>query len=163
MGIGMSEAVLRRLSLADVSDILIIEDANQTRPWSEQIIRDEIQGENRVYLAILHDEAIFGFGGVMVIGDEAHVTNLLIAPDQRRRGFARRILVGLIDSALEMGAKHLTLEVRSKNEAAMDLYRKFGLVPVGVRPGYYGDDDAIVMWAYGIDSDDFRTRIEDLR
>jgi hypothetical protein len=30
-----------------------------------------------------------------------------------------------------------------------------GLAPVGVRPGYYGDDDALIMWAHDIGTPEF--------
>ena len=46
---------------------------------------------------------------------------------------------------------NLTLEVRSENSEARQFYSQFGLVPVGARPGYYGDDDALIMWAHDID------------
>lgn len=160
MGTTVSEAVLRRLLPSDVADIAMIESAHQPRPWTEQIIRDELQGDDRVYFAILADGALFGFGGMMVVGDEAHVTNLLVAPDQRRKGYAHRILRALIDEALERGARHLTLEVRSKNQAAIDLYRRFGMAPVGFRKDYYGDDHALIMWAYDIDSPDYGELLE---
>jgi ribosomal protein S18 acetylase RimI-like enzyme len=48
-------------------------------------------------------------------------------------------------------ARHLTLEVETNNEAAQRLYAGLGLVPVGVGPGYYGDDDALILWAHDID------------
>lgn len=163
MGTTVREPVLRRLSKSDIPDVAVIENTNQPRPWSERIIREELEGDNRVYLAILAGDALLGFGGVIVMGEEAHITNLLVAPDQRRKGFARRILVGLIDIAVEMGARHLTLEVRSKNDAAIALYRKFGLGPVGVRKDYYGDDDAMIMWAYEINGADFGGRMDGLR
>ncbi|MEP6680444.1 MAG: ribosomal-protein-alanine N-acetyltransferase RimI, partial [Chloroflexota bacterium] len=40
-----------------------------------------------------------------------------------------------------------TLEVRAGNEAAQELYRRFGFIVAGRRPNYYTDDgeDALVM------------------
>lgn len=162
MGTAVKEAILRRLSTSDVEDILLMESAHQFRPWSEQIIRDELEGDGRIYMAVLSGAALFGFGGVMVVGEEAHITNLLIAPDQRRKGYARQILVALIGAALGQGARHLTLEVRSRNQAAIDLYRRFGLAPVGFRMDYYGDDHALIMWAYDIDSVDYRNKLQEM-
>lgn len=162
MGTAVSEAVLRRLSPSDVERISLMESANQPRPWSQQIIRDELDGDDRIYMAVLSGDALFGFGGVMVVGEEAHITNLLVAPDQRRKGYARKILSALIKAALERGARHLTLEVRARNEAAIELYRKFGLAPVGLRKDYYGDDDALIMWAYDIDSTEYGDRMDGL-
>jgi ribosomal-protein-alanine N-acetyltransferase len=70
---------------------------------------------------------------------------------------------GLVETALEMGARHLTLEVRLKNEAARSFYAHFGLAPVGVRRGYYGDDDALIMWVHDIDSEAYAHSLEAIR
>ncbi|REK10503.1 MAG: ribosomal-protein-alanine N-acetyltransferase [Actinobacteria bacterium] len=154
---------LRKLSAADIESLVAMESANQARPWTRGMFDDELSGENRVYLGAFGGNSLLAFAGMLLNGEEAHVTNLLVAPDQRRRGLARRLLVGLIDEALSGGAKHLTLEVRSRNEAGISLYRRFGLAPVGVRKGYYGDDDALVLWAYDIDSPEYAKRLEGLR
>jgi hypothetical protein len=42
------------------------------------------------------------------------------------------------------------------------LYAHFGLAPVGLRKGYYGDDDALILWAHEIDSDEYQGRLERL-
>ena len=67
-------------------------------------------------------------------------------------------MVELTRSSVAAGAKHLTLEVRSENSAARALYASLGLAPVGVRKGYYGDDDALIMWAHAIDESEYRER-----
>jgi ribosomal-protein-alanine N-acetyltransferase len=99
----------------------------------------------------------------MVVGDEAHVTNLLVAPDSRGLGIGLALVLGLIDAAIVVGARHLTLEVRSQNREARSLYARLGLAPVGVRKGYYGDDDALILWAHDIDSAEYQSRLEGLR
>jgi RimJ/RimL family protein N-acetyltransferase len=55
-----------------------------------------------------------------------------------------------------------TLEVRVSNTAAQGLYRRFGFVPGGVRRNYYSDigEDALIMWAHGIDEGPGRERRE---
>jgi len=99
----------------------------------------------------------------MVVGDEAHVTNLLVAKPARRRGLGRMLMLGLVQAALDLGGRHLTLEVRSGNRAAQALYSSFGLSPVGARKGYYGDEDALIFWVHDIDSDEYGARLEELR
>jgi len=58
--------------------------------------------------------------------------------------------------------RHLTLEVRASNAPAQALYRRFGFAPVGVRRNYYEEtnEDAIIMWANDIDTDDYRRRLD---
>jgi len=158
---GAAVTTIRRAVERDGPAMAALEGSNQPKPWSEGVFRDELAAANRVYLVAEEDELI-GFGGVMVVGDEAHITNLLVDPEGRRSGFGNQLMCGLIDAAIEKGAKHLTLEVRSRNEAARSLYAGFGLVPVGVRKDYYGDDDALILWAHDIDSDEYQERLEAL-
>lgn len=162
MGAAMTDVEMRALNPDDVESLVDIEQANQPKPWTRGVFLDELAADNRIYRAIVDGESIYGFGGILVTGDEAHVTNLLVAPDQRRQGFGRRLLISLISEALERGARHLTLEVRSRNESALALYRQFGLGPVGVRKGYYGDDDALILWAYDIDTPEYSHRLKAL-
>lgn len=161
MGQSLMEMVLRVLTEDDIPAALDLEQASQIAPWSEGILRAELAAENRIYLAA-DEDGLIGFGGIMLLDDEAHVTNLLVSPEWRGRGIGRRLMLGLIDRAIAAGARHLTLEVRSKNEAARTLYARLGLAPVGIRKGYYGDDDALILWAHDIDGPDFRDRLETL-
>lgn len=90
---------------------------------------------------------ILGYGGVSIIVDEAHILALAVYPSCRRQGIGDLILKRLIATARERGATLLTLEVRASNLAAQQLYRKYGFLPVGHRPGYYAEtgEDAIIM------------------
>ena len=148
---GTAVTVIRPVLADDVGAVAALEADQQPRPWTEQTFRDELAAENRIYLVAEVRDAVVGFGGVMVIDDEAHVTNLLVDEAQRRSGLGRELMVSLVEWAIERGARHLTLEVRSGNNAARALYSGLGLAPVGLRPRYYRDDDALIMWAHDID------------
>lgn len=146
---------LSPVTMEDVPAVIALETANQPRPWTEGVLRDELEADGRTYLKAESD-VVVGFGGVMVTGEEAHITNLLVAPEHRRHGIGRSLLVRLVESAILSGARSLTLEVRSRNVAAITLYESLGLAPVGVRPGYFDDDDALIMWVHDIDSPEFQ-------
>ena len=119
MGIGVIS--IRRFEPGDVEAAAAMESANQPSPWSAGVFNDELAAPGRVYM-VAEDDGLVGFGGVMVVGDEAHVTNLLVDPDRRGAGVGRQILRELVESAIAEGARHLTLEVRAKNLAARRLY-----------------------------------------
>lgn len=155
---GQAVIAIRTFEKGDVADAAAMEAANQPSPWSERVFAEELSAENRIYLVAADDDLV-GFGGVMVVGEEAHITNLLVAPSQRGKGIGRRLMASLIHAAIADGAKHLTLEVRSSNEAARGLYESLGMAPVGVRPGYYDDDDALILWAHDIDRAEFLERL----
>ena len=150
---------IRPFGKGDIGSAVALEAASQPRPWTEGIFADELVAQDRVYLAA-EAGGFVGFGGVMVIGEEAHVTNLLVSVERRGQGIGRRLLIELMRSAVAAGASHLTLEVRARNQAARSLYSSVGLAPVGIRPGYYDDDDALIMWAHDIDRPGYMESLE---
>ena len=152
---GTAVITVRSMTGDDLAEVVALETDHQRRPWSETVFRDELATENRTYLIAETGEAIVGFAGLMVIGDEAHVTNLLVAGDHRGEGIGKELMVSLIESAVAQGASHITLEVRSGNRPARALYARLGLAPVGVRPRYYGDEDALILWAHDIDQPEY--------
>jgi [ribosomal protein S18]-alanine N-acetyltransferase len=150
--------VIRPLTIDDLGAVVALEAASAPAPWSESVFRGELAAENRIYLAA-EEDGLVGFAGAMLVADEAHVTNLLVDPAWRRQGIGFELMKALIEAVVGAGARHLTLEVRSRNEAARALYARIGLAPVGVRQGYYGDDDALILWAHDIDGDEYLARL----
>jgi [ribosomal protein S18]-alanine N-acetyltransferase len=153
--VGTTVSSIRPMQALDLALVVALETTQQPRPWSESVFRGELDAHNRIYLVAEDQEAIIGFGGMMVIDDEAHVTNLLVSVAHRREGLGRKLMLALMEAAVDSGARHITLEVRKENVAARALYSRLGLAPVGVRPRYYGDDDALILWAHDIDRPGF--------
>ena len=108
---------------------------------------------------------IIGFAGIWVLADEAHLTNIAVRQQYQRQGIGELLLISTIDLAKEMKASIITLEVRSSNLAAQNLYSKYGFAQVGVRRGYYLDnrEDGILMSTENINSESFQARLRQLR
>ncbi len=155
--------MIRSAAPSDLSAIAALEVEVYDHPWSESIIRDELSQSNRSYLVVEAEGDIIGFGGAMFVVEDAHITTLGIAPAHRRRGIGSWLLLNLIDRALDSGSRNLTLEVRESNVDAQLLYEHFGFAEVGKRHGYYRDEDAVVMWALNIDTDDYQRRLDAIR
>ncbi|MDX6664001.1 MAG: [ribosomal protein S18]-alanine N-acetyltransferase, partial [Solirubrobacteraceae bacterium] len=77
-------------------------------------------------------------------------------------GYGRIVFAALVQAAYDLGAKWITLEVRTSNENAQRMYENFGFKVIGRRRGYYTDngEDAIVMWSDSIYSPRFRKAFE---
>jgi [ribosomal protein S18]-alanine N-acetyltransferase len=90
---------------------------------------------------------VLGFAGLWMMANEAHVINIAVQEQCRRRGLGELLLISLIDKAIELKASLVTLEVRASNIVAQNLYTKYGFQQVGVRRAYYTDnrEDAIIM------------------
>lgn len=153
------ELTIRPMVPADVDVVFGLEQDIYPQPWSRQVFEVEMLQPDRVYRVALLDGEIAGYGGCMVVVDDAHVTTLAVNPSARGHRLGTRLMLELVVAALDMGARHLTLEVRMSNRAAQQLYAKFGMAPVGVRKDYYRDEDALIMWATDIDSPEYALRL----
>ncbi len=154
---------IRRMRTRDLNAVLRLEQAIYPQPWSPGVFREELSLLNRHYVVIEDEGQLVGYGGLLLVAEDAHVTTIAIDPDSRRRRFGTRLMLALVEAAWAAGARHLTLEVRVSNEGARRLYQRFGFAPVGVRKDYYRDEDALVMWATDIDTDEYRDRVEAIR
>ena len=102
------------------------------------------------YYVARKDGIIVGYVGMWVILEEAHITNIAVAPDYRRLGSARPCLRPC--SVKQRKRDRMTLEVRVSN-LGPGFYRKLGFADRGTRKGYYTDsnEDAIIcgkmIWA----------------
>ena len=110
-------------------------------------------------------ETIVGFAGLWLMLDEAHITTICVAQRLRGRGLGGLLLSHMMDQAIELGARRVTLEVRVSNHVAQSLYRKYGFVDEGVRRRYYSDnnEDALVMWSQPLENPDYRRRLAELK
>lgn len=155
--------VLRPMLSDDIEWAHALEQRVYPQAWSSQIFADELGQANRRYVVAEIDGNFVGYGGVMIVGDEAHITTVVVDPEYRQARVGTRVMLTLIDHALEAGADALTLEVRVSNEAAQALYRRFGMAPVGVRKQYYRDEDALIMWVHDIDGDAYADRLATIK
>lgn len=156
-------ALMRRRHLPSV---LRIENRVYPRPWSLGIFLSEIAlADSRHYYVCLSGRRVVGYCGLMVALEEGHITNVAVEPEYWGSGVGKRLLLNAFEVARKAGVKDMTLEVRASNKRAQHLYFGFGFQPVGIRKGYYQEtnEDAIIMWAYGIDLPESVSRTEEIR
>jgi ribosomal-protein-alanine N-acetyltransferase len=144
------EIIFRMMRYEDIPEVSAIEVESFATPWSEQAFISELtQNQFAQYIVMEYEERLIGYGGMWIIIDEAHVTNIAVTAEFRGRRLGERLLAELGARAVRLGAERMTLEVRPSNAVARRMYEKFGFEAVGLRPGYYSDngEDAIIMWS----------------
>jgi [ribosomal protein S18]-alanine N-acetyltransferase len=136
------------MTLADVDEVLRIEQEVQSYPWTRGNFTDAL---SHGYICSVDDAGggIRGYAILMPVLQEAELLNIGVAAGQQRKGLGRALLLEMLDVACEKNMLRVFLEVRASNAAALALYRSTGFVGVGVRRGYYqnanGSEDAITM------------------
>lgn len=144
----MPSPSLDRMRFEDLEEVLAIERASFSMPWSRGAFLYEMQ-QNRVARCWVMREGprVVGYLCLWEVSDELHITNLAVDPADRRRGIARALLGSVLDQARGRGLRVVVLEVRPSNREARRLYESFGFHVIGHRQGYYYDtgEDALVM------------------
>lgn len=139
-----------QMKLDDLDQVLEIEEASFSSPWSRTAFEMEIGGENRYayYLVARDGDTVAGYLGAWFIVNEAHITNVATRPTYRRRGIGEMLMSHFFMKAAQRNIDAVTLEVRVSNYGAQSLYRKLGFKEMGIRPRYYQDnqEDALIMW-----------------
>ena len=160
---GTAGLVVEPLRRRHIPAVVRIERQTSTNPWSGELFRGELAlpEATRAYRVAKRGGRLVGYGGLMFVVDEAHVTTLSVHPDHQGQGVGTRLLAALVHEARARGTKALTLEVRVSNEPAQALYRRFGFAPAGIRKGYYAEvgEDAVIMWAHDIDGPEYAERL----
>jgi ribosomal-protein-alanine N-acetyltransferase len=156
---------IEKLKRRDLRKLLPIESAVFPEPWSPEVFNSELAlRKGRLYRAAWDGDEMAGYIGFLIIDDEAHMTTIATAPAYQRNGVAITMVVDGLRTLRAGGIKHISLEVAANNKPAQTLYRRFGFTPVSVRKNYYPvtGQDALVMWVYDIDSDEYADRLDEL-
>ncbi|HQJ36406.1 MAG TPA: ribosomal protein S18-alanine N-acetyltransferase [Clostridia bacterium] len=136
------------MSLDDIDQVVEIENLSFTSPWSRESFESELKNNLARYIVARVNGKVAAYGGMWIILDEAHITNIAVHPEFRERKIGEKLVKEMLRTAKENKAEHITLEVRASNDAARKLYEKLGFKDSGTRKGYYADtgEDAVIMW-----------------
>ncbi len=144
------ELLVEPAVLSDLGAVLEIERASFSSPWSDKMLRAEIEGNPFARFVLgrrKRDREILGYVCYWVVFDELRIMNVAVAPQARRRGIARVLVEHALAEGRARGVRRVLLEVRATNEPALSLYGSFGFERRALRRNYYSDpkEDAILM------------------
>jgi ribosomal-protein-alanine N-acetyltransferase len=136
----------------DLRNVVMIERLSFSIPWNEEMFKSELSLDfayNFTCKLTLSGtgDILAGYMCFWLFNGEAHILNIAVHPDYRRMGLGTHLMQFFIDFCRTTKVKTLTLDVRSSNHPAIEMYRKLGFRKVGLRPYYYADndEDALIM------------------
>jgi [ribosomal protein S18]-alanine N-acetyltransferase len=143
----MTDIEIRRLTYADLPQVIAIERRAFPTPWSLAMFVLELSKPSGICLAATREGKLVGYLVCSRYDTVWHLMNVAVDDRLLRRGIATALIERLLELADGPGEQY-TLEVRTSNDAAIRLYEKFGFRSAGRRRGYYHDnrEDALIMW-----------------
>jgi ribosomal-protein-alanine N-acetyltransferase len=144
----MNDIIICPIEDKHIEGILTISMLSFPITWSKNSFENELDNKFARYVVAVHQGVVVGYGGMWIIVDEAHITNIAVHPEYRGYRVGSMILEALLSICKLEDVCAITLEVRSSNYIAQGLYKKYGFIEEGIRKGYYEDnhEDAIIMW-----------------
>lgn len=159
--------VVESMTVADISQVMEIEQISFPTPWSARAYRYEVtENDHSTMLVVrpwvapggrlvrltrqfglVQPGPVLGYAGFWLLVEDAHICTIAVHPHWRRQGLGELLLISLLDRGKELDALRATLEVRVSNRAAQKLYQKYGFEIVSRRKRYYSDnnEDAYIM------------------
>ena len=135
------------MNASHVSQIAQLEKRCFSDPWSEKSIASELENPLSLWLVAVEAGEVVGYVGSQTVLGETDMMNLAVAPEARRQGTGRALVLALVEALTEKGSRSLMLEVRVSNIPAQKLYESLGFSQVGRRPKYYVNprEDALIL------------------
>ena len=148
----MTDVTVEKMNSFNILGVKEISDLSFSSPWSLLSMEKELINKNAIYIVVKLGSKVVAFGGMWIIFDEGHITNIAVHPDFRRNNFGDTVVENLIKIAKDKNIASLTLEVRSSNIAAINLYEKHNFSVEGIRKNYYQNprEDGYIMWNHNI-------------
>ena len=139
--------MIEPMNASHVPQIAQLEKRCFSDPWSEKSIASELENPLSVWLVAVDGGQLIGYVGSQTVLGETDMMNLAVAPETRRQGTGRALVLALVDALTEKGSHSLMLEVRVSNTPAQKLYESLGFSQVGRRPKYYVNprEDALIL------------------
>ncbi len=137
--------MIREMRKSDLDKVMKIERESFKDPWTENMFSELFL--NPVYKSFVIEEngEISAYMSVIATKYVFEIMNIAVAAPFRKRGFGRLLIDEAKELSKSLSAEKILLEVRASNQPAINLYLKSGFTFDGIRKGYYGDEDALLM------------------
>ena len=141
------DVIFENMKEEDLSDVLAIERASFTSPWSEPLFRNEISSPLSRPIIAKMSGRIIGYICSTLITDEGNILDIAVHPAFRGQGIASALIEETIKHLKALGCRAIFLEVRISHESALRMYDKFEFKVIGTRKDYYASpvEDASIM------------------
>ncbi len=142
------DCTFEKMRLENLDEVLKIATASFSQPWTKTMF------ENEILKNPFSEQFLVKVGGknagylcMWSLFDEAHILDIAIDPQFRRKGIGEKVILNAIEITKEKKIKKIFLEVRASNEAAKSLYKKVGFLKIAERKGYYSNpaEDALIF------------------
>lgn len=113
--------------------------------WTKQQVLDSFNNPSCHFYGIVENDIIVSFVSTLETLDDINILDIATKNSYKNKGYAKALMQHIIN--LKKEGQTISLEVKSKNIPAINLYESFGFKTLHVRKNYYKDgDNALCMF-----------------
>ena len=134
-------AVLRAMTVDDISAVKQIEQTCFSDAWSEKLLSDLLESEwDEAWVLTDTDGTRIGYANFRFLAGEGELMRIAVLPEHRGCGESKKLMD--------------RLEISAKEKEAINLYKSYGFQAEAVRKNYYQNpvEDALIMWRRSVPS-----------
>lgn len=139
--------IVRSMNISDLDEIVNIEKDLYKSPWNEKQFKYELEENEFSYIFVLENEGVIvGYYGFWVMFEDCDITKVSIRKEFQGMKLSNILMKDCFERVKALGCNKINLEVRTTNERAINLYKKYGFQDVIIRKNYYGkNEDALIL------------------
>ena len=144
----MTEPEIRRLTYADLPQVIAIERRAFPTPWSLAMFVLELSKPSGICLAALVDGKLVGYVVCSRYDTVWHLMNVAVEPELPPPGHRERAARAAVRARRTGPTSSTRSRCGPRTTDAIRLYERFGFRAAGRRRAYYHDnrEDALIMW-----------------
>ena len=101
---------IREMQIDDLEQVMPIEEANFSIPWTETGFFTFLIRDDALFLVAEEDGEILGYLGILISFDESEITNVCVAEKARRRGIGHALMEELFRRMQERKVRVIHLD-----------------------------------------------------
>jgi ribosomal-protein-alanine N-acetyltransferase len=139
---------ISEMTSGDLGEVCRIENEVFPNPWPKSMFESDLRND-AAYCPVVKGSSgnIIGYASLLILVDEAHLTNIAVSTRYRRQGIGSMLMDDVISKAERERCRAIFLEVRHSNLDARGFYTRYDFTELYRHRHYYRKptEDALVL------------------
>ena len=137
---------IETLKKEHISKVVEIEEKLLEETLGNEMLQAELHNKYAHFYVALDGDIVVGYIGAWIIEGTTDMINFVVDSNYQHQGIGQLLMQEIINQSVKENSKEILLEVREKNNQAINFYLLQGFKQIAVRKEYYKNkDNALIL------------------
>ena len=137
---------IETLKKEHISKVVEIEEKLLEETLGNEMLQAELHNKYAHFYVALDNDIVVGYIGAWIIEGTTDMINFVVDSNYQHHGIGQLLMQEIINQSVKENSKEILLEVREKNNQAINFYLLQGFKQIAVRKEYYKNkDNALIL------------------